>query len=194
MALGSPARLGVDQAGVAGGLAEPQQGLEDLDLGPVQLGRVLAQEGVAVVGPQLVVELPLRRLQVAVEGLLGLLGEVLDDLRLGAAEDERPERLGQQDAVAVVQAPAPPPACFLKTVAVPSMPGLRNSKIDQSSPRWFSIGVPLMRQAVPAAEQPGGLGRLAVGVLDRLGLVEDHVVELELRSARRCRCGGCRRW
>ena len=29
----------VDQAGVAGGLAEPQQGLEDLDLRPVQLGR-----------------------------------------------------------------------------------------------------------------------------------------------------------
>ena len=38
------------------------------------------------------------------------------------------------------------------------------------------------RQAVPAAEQPGGLGGLAVGVLDRLGLVEDHVVELDLRQ------------
>ena len=35
-------------------------------------------------------------------------------------------------------------------------------------------------QAVPAAEQPGGLGGLALGVLDRLGLVEDHVVELDL--------------
>jgi hypothetical protein len=35
-------------------------------------------------------------------------------------------------------------------------------------------------QAVPSAEQPGGLGRLAVGVLDRLRLVQDHVVELGL--------------
>ena len=35
-------------------------------------------------------------------------------------------------------------------------------------------------QPVPAAQQAGRLGRLALGVLDRLGLVEDHVVELEL--------------
>ena len=55
LALGSPAQLGVDQAGVAGGLAEPQERLEDLDLRPVQLGGVLAQERVAVVLPQLVV-------------------------------------------------------------------------------------------------------------------------------------------
>ena len=80
LALGSAARLGVDQAGVAGGLAEPQQRLEDLDLGPVQLGGVLAQQGVAVVGPQLVVAAPLLGLHVAVERLLGLLGQVLDDL------------------------------------------------------------------------------------------------------------------
>ena len=37
-----------------------------------------------------------------------------------------------------------PVVCRLKTALVPSMPGLRNSKIDQSSPRWFSIGVPLI--------------------------------------------------
>ena len=71
----------VDQAGVAGGLAEPEQGLEDLDLRAVQLGGVLAQQRLAVVRPELLVELALRRLHVAVEGLLGLLGEVLDDLR-----------------------------------------------------------------------------------------------------------------
>ena len=80
MALGSVLSVGVDQAGVAGGLAEPQEGLEDLDLGPVQLGGVLAQEGIAVVGPQLVVAATLLGLHVAVEGLLGLLGQVLDDL------------------------------------------------------------------------------------------------------------------
>ena len=38
----------------------------------------------------------------------------------------------------------PAPISPLKTFEVPSIPGLRNSKIDQSSPRWFSIGVPLI--------------------------------------------------
>ena len=36
------------------------------------------------------------------------------------------------------------PTYFLKTESLPSMPGFKNSKIDQSSPRWFSIGVPLI--------------------------------------------------
>ena len=88
----------VDQAGVAGGLAEPQERLEDLDLGLGSARGVLdaRSERLAVVVAQLVVELALRGLQVAVEGLLGLLGQVLDDLRLGAAEDERPQRLGER--------------------------------------------------------------------------------------------------
>ena len=133
----------VDQAGVAGRLAEPQQGFEDLDLRAVEVGLALAEQGLAVVGPQVLVDLPLGRLHVAVEGLLELVGQVLDDLRLGPAEDERPEGAGQQSARAVVGGPAPE-VCRLKTPAVPSMPGLRNSKIDQSSPRWFSIGVPVI--------------------------------------------------
>ena len=60
------------------------------------------------------------------------------------------------------------------------MPGFRNSKIDQSSPRWFSIGVPLIASRCLPREQPGGLGGLAVGVLDRLRFVENDVVELDL--------------
>ena len=43
-----------------------------------------------------------------------------------------------------VQVAVPVPRYFLKTVSVPSMPGFKNSKIDQSSPRWFSMGVPLI--------------------------------------------------
>ena len=35
------------------------------------------------------------------------------------------------------------PTYFLKIVSLPSIPGFKNSKIDQSSPKWFSIGVPL---------------------------------------------------
>ena len=99
MALGSAVFVGSIRRGVAGGLAEPQEGFEDLDLRAVQLGRLLAQEGRAVVGAELFVDLALGGLHVAVEGLLGLLGEVLDDLRLGPPEDERLERPGQQRAV-----------------------------------------------------------------------------------------------
>jgi hypothetical protein len=39
---------------------------------------------------------------------------------------------------------------------------------------------PGQSKAVPSAEKPGGLGGLAVGVLDRLRLVQDHVVEFSL--------------
>ena len=35
-------------------------------------------------------------------------------------------------------------------------------------------------QLETAAQQPGGFCRLAFGVLDRLGLIEDHIVELEV--------------
>ena len=146
MALGSAVASRVDQAGVAGGLAEPQQGLEDLDLRPVQLGRCPCARGHRGSGPAA------RRsswrcvgLHVAVERLLGLLGQILDDLGLGAAEDERlrgpwPARRGRRRR----GRRRCRLAYFLKTVSLPSMPGFKNSKIDQSSPRWFSIGVPLM--------------------------------------------------
>ena len=60
------------------------------------------------------------------------------------------------------------------------MPGLRNSKIDQISPRCVLDRRAADGQAMPAAQEPGGLGRLALGVLDRLGLVEHDVVELEV--------------
>ena len=100
LALGSPICARVDQARDGrppdGAAAER---FEHFDLRAVQLGGVLAQRGLAVVGPQLFVELALVGFHVAVERLLGLLGKVLHDLRLGAPEDERPERLGQERAV-----------------------------------------------------------------------------------------------
>ena len=99
MALGSPPRVGSIRPGWQAAWRSRKQGFENLDLRPVQLGGLLAEQGLAVVCPELLVDLALGRLHVAVEGLLGLLGEVLDDLRLGAPEDERPERLGQQGAV-----------------------------------------------------------------------------------------------
>ena len=62
----------------------------------------------AVVVAQLVVELALGGLQVAVERLLGLLGQVLGDLLLGPAEDERPQ--GAWPAVPRVSSSALPAA------------------------------------------------------------------------------------
>ena len=179
LALGSAGQLGADQARVAGGLAEPQEGFEDLDLGAVQLGGVLAQQRIAVVCPQLVVAAPLLGLHVAVEGLLGLLGQVLDDLLLGAAEDERPQGLGQQDAVHLLERGAGPDVLLEDRVAA------EHARVQELEDRPELAQVVLDRRAahgqlVAAAQQPGGLGRLAVGVLDRLGLVEDRVVELEV--------------
>ncbi len=77
---------------MAGGLAQAQQGFEHHDLRFRQaLGfDRAAAETVAVVLPQLVVELALRRLQFAVDGLLGLGRQFPRDLVLGAPQDKRP--------------------------------------------------------------------------------------------------------
>ena len=73
-ALGSAARVVVDQARVAGRLAQAQQRLEDLDLRlrRAPRARSRAEQRCAVVVAQLVVELALLRLQLAVDRLLGL--------------------------------------------------------------------------------------------------------------------------
>ena len=63
----------VDQARMAGRLAQTQQGLEHLDLGAVHADRLdRLEQRLAVVLAQLVVELALFGLQLAVERLLGL--------------------------------------------------------------------------------------------------------------------------
>jgi hypothetical protein len=82
-----------------------------------------------------VVEFPLLRFQIAINRLLGFGGQVLGHLILGAAKDERLERLGENLAGLGVRIAA--------ERGFANMPGLRKSKSVQSSPRWFSIGVPL---------------------------------------------------
>ena len=66
----------------------------------------------------------------------------------------------------------------------PSIPGFRNSNRLHSSPRWFSIGVPVSASRCSRPQEPRGLGRLGRRVLDRLRLVEDHVVERARPSKR----------
>ena len=49
-------------------------------------------------------------------------------------------------------------------------------------------------QAVVGPQQPAGLGPLRLGVLDRLGLVEDGVVEADVLELGDVAVRGCRRW
>ena len=97
LALDSSHGLLVDQAGVDGRLPQAEEGLQDVDLGlgHAGLGDPLGEHG-AVVGPQLVVAFPLLAFQVAVQRLLGLLRQLGQDLLLGAAENERPQRAAEQ--------------------------------------------------------------------------------------------------
>ena len=67
----------------------------------------------------------------------------------------------------------------------PSRPGFRNSKRLHSSPRWFSTGVPERARRWSAPQEPRRLRRLGARVLDRLRLVEDHVVEGDVLQERR---------
>ena len=78
-------------------LSKPEQRLEHLHLRPRQPflchGR---QQSVTVVIAELVVEAPLRRLQIAVNRLLDLLRQLGRNLLLGPPENERPQGAGEQ--------------------------------------------------------------------------------------------------
>ncbi len=171
----------VDQRRVAGRLSEAEEGFQDLDLRPVQLGGLLAEERRAVVGAELFVDGTLGRLHVAVEGLLGLLREVLHDLRLGPPEDERPQRAGEELALPLVGRAGP------GGVPLEDRVGAEHPGVEELEDRPELAQVVLDRRAahrqpVPRPDEPGGLRGLALGVLDRLRLVEDHVVELDVRQ------------
>jgi hypothetical protein len=80
----------VDEPGVAGSLAEAEEGFEDKEAGLGHaVGGDAVEEGVAVMVAEFVVELALFGVKLAVESLLGFVGELADDLLFGAAEDIR---------------------------------------------------------------------------------------------------------
>ena len=81
---------------MARGLTQAQQRFEDLQLlprHPVRLER--AEQRRAVVRAQLGVQGALRRLELAVQRLLGARRQLAGDLILRASEDERPESAGE---------------------------------------------------------------------------------------------------
>ena len=73
---------------------------------------------------------------------------------------------------------AAPPAS-LNTLAAPSMPGLRNSNSVHKLAQMILHRRAAERQAMVAAQQAHGLGRFGAGILDGLGFVENHVIELD---------------
>ena len=115
------------------------------------------------------------------------------DLLLGAAQDERPQRARAAIASVLVVARRAPRWRAGRPTTVPSRPGFRNSNRLHSSPRWFSIGVPLSASRCRARSSRAAFAAAVVGVLDRLRLVEDRVVELDVLQTPRRRAAACRR-
>ena len=87
-------------------LPEPQQRLQDQNLGFAHALRLNAtQQGLAVMFAQFVVTLTLVLVQLAIDGLLQLLGEFLRHLVFRAAQDERAQRLAENRARRLVGIP-----------------------------------------------------------------------------------------
>ena len=77
-------------------LAQPQQRLEDLHLRSVDaVARDPREQRFAIMRAQLVVMPPLRRLELAVQRLLGPSRQLRRDLFFGPPQDERPQRARQ---------------------------------------------------------------------------------------------------
>ena len=90
------------------------------------------------------VNVPLRRLHFHGFGDLGLRRQIRCDILLGPAQQERPDTRGKEDPASSV--------AFLfygraktarESPALAEEAGIMKSKSDQSSPRWFSSGVPV---------------------------------------------------
>src|SRR4051812_34443690 len=162
---------------MTGRLPQAQQRLEDLDLRlPDPVARDAPEQRVPVVLAQLVVELALGGFQVAVDRLFGLLGQVFRNLLLSAPEEERPEGFRQERPGLL--------AGFAEAaVGLADLRGLaEHARVEELEQAPQLAKVVLDRraaegQAVLRTDQPGRLRRLAARVLDRLGLVEDGVIE-----------------
>ncbi len=111
---------------------------------------------------------------------LGLGREIVGDETLGAAQHQRRETRSAR------RLRSPSSRFFsigarkqrLKLSSEPRKPGVRKWKSDQSSPRWFSIGVPDRQSRCRASIFHAILVICEAVVLDGVGLVEDDVVEL----------------
>ena len=180
------ARAGSIRPGMAGRLAQPQQRLEHLDL---RLGRCPSRSTApssdcAVVVAQLVVELALRRPPARSRASArSSRGQLRRDLLLGAAQDERPQR-ARRAAARSRRLARPSPASRWKAGA--RAEHARDSGTRRGSRARRGGSRPACRSApggARARSRRAALADCGVGVLDRLRLVEDDVVELDVRRA-----------
>ena len=177
-------------------LPQPQQRLEDLHLRAVDAARA-RRAPAASAGSGRAARRRARRcgaLELAVERLLGSRRQLRRDLLLRPPQDERPQRRAPAARRSSSPSPRDRRSRAERGRAAPSSPGFRNSNRLHSSPRWFSIGVPLSARRCRAAQQPRRLRRRGRRVLDRLRLVENGVVELDVGKRHARRGAACRRW
>ena len=133
----------------------------------------------AIVIAQLVVQLALRRLEIAVERLLGPRRQLRRHLLLRPPQDERPQPARQQRQHPVVSGPARGArrreerrrAEHARIQEVEQAPQLAEVVLDRRAAE---------REPVIRLEQSRRLGRAGARVLDRLRLVQDRVVERDL--------------
>ena len=186
----------LDQARVAADLAQLQQRIEDHDVAAVE-----------PLGGDRLAHFRVHRASRSRRGRAGAprARSVHDDSvlggssgatsLLGAAQDERPHAAGAglRPARLVAFSIGVRNARAKCSSGSPSRPGIRKSNSDHSSPRWFSIGVPVST-AVAGLERRGPLRELVSRVLDGLRLVEDHRVprlgEQDVLVAQEQRVGG----
>ena len=125
--------------------------------------------------------------------LLGPRRQLRRDLLLRAPQDERPQRRATARRASPRSASRRARRAAANADAAPSRPGLRNSNRLHSSPRWFSTGVPLSASRCVARSSRAAFADAVARVLDRLRLVEDRVVELDVLRAAPRRGAACRR-
>ena len=175
----------IDQPGMAGRLAQAQQRLQHVHLRLLQpVARDAPEQRRSVVVAQLVVQLALRAHQIAVHRQLRPRRQLRRDLRLRAPQDERADAAREHvDRAAVLLRRRP---------AMPREGGRGAEQAGiqelEQAPQLAEVVLdrrPAQRQPVLRADQPRGLGRRRVRVLDRLRLVEDRVLELDVLEEQR---------
>ena len=167
---------GIDEAGVAGRLTQPQQRLEHRDPRPPDAHAAdPARQLQTVVLPQFVVGLSLFLAKFTEQCLLGLLGQIGEHLRLGAPQEVGSDGTGHHLGARAAARQKPLESCGAAELA-----GIEKL---EDAPELADVVLHWRAregQTMAGPQEAAGLGRLAGGILDRLRLVEHHVVELDL--------------
>src|SRR5882672_6593642 len=176
------------------GLAQSEQRLERLYLrfSDAVAGDAVEQR-VAVMVAQFVVEFALLRLEFAEDGLLLFRRQVFRDLALGAAQDEGAQGLGEQLS-RLGAGVSRDSARELETRSHSEHPRVQELEHAPQFAQMVLYRSAAQRQTMIAVEQSRRLRRSRVGVLDRLRLVEDDVIEPRVlkkdRVVAQCAVGG----